>query len=63
MFEPFFTTRSHSGGTGLGLAIVKSIVDDHSGTITVTPREGGGTRFAVHFPVVGAVALAGGRVA
>jgi two-component system, NtrC family, sensor histidine kinase HydH len=63
MFEPFFTTRSHSGGTGLGLAIVKSIVDAHRGTITVTPRDGGGTRFALHFPLAGAEALAGGRVA
>ncbi len=63
MFEPFFTTRSHSGGTGLGLAIVKSIVDAHRGTITVTPRDGGGTRFALHFPLAGAAALAGGKVA
>ena len=63
MFEPFFTTRSHTGGTGLGLAIVKTIVDAHRGTIAVTPREGGGTRFAVHLPVAGAAALADGRVA
>ena len=63
MFEPFFTTRSHTGGTGLGLAIVKTIVDAHHGTIAVTPREGGGTRFAVNLPVAGAAAMADGRVA
>ena len=63
MFEPFFTTRSHSGGTGLGLAIVKTIVDAHRGTITVVPHDSGGTRFAVQFPVAGAAALADGRVA
>jgi two-component system, NtrC family, sensor histidine kinase HydH len=63
MFEPFFTTRSHAGGTGLGLAIVKTIVDAHRGTIAVMPRDGGGTRFAVHFPAVGVGTLADGRVA
>ena len=63
MFEPFFTTCSHAGGTGLGLAIVKSIVDAHRGTIVATAPEGGGTRFAVHFPVAGSAAVAGGRVA
>jgi signal transduction histidine kinase len=54
VFEEFF--RSHParerdpGGTGLGLSIVKSIVDAHTGEITVRPREGGGTIFEVALP-------------
>ncbi len=51
IFEPFFTTHAEAGGTGLGLAVVKSIVDSHGGTIAVTTRPGGGTRFTVHFPI------------
>lgn len=38
------------GGVGLGLAISKAIVMAHGGTITCTPREGGGTRFSVRLP-------------
>jgi signal transduction histidine kinase len=38
------------GGLGLGLWIVKSIVDRHSGTITLVRSEQGRTRFTISLP-------------
>jgi two-component system sensor histidine kinase VanS len=42
--------RNDHAGVGLGLAIVKSIVQAHDGTLTLTPRPGGGLRVTVHLP-------------
>lgn len=39
-----------AGGSGLGLSIVHDMVLRNDGQIAVTPREGGGTCFAVTFP-------------
>jgi two-component system, OmpR family, sensor histidine kinase VanS len=39
-----------SAGVGLGLAIVKSITQAHDGTLTLTPRDGGGLRVTVQLP-------------
>jgi two-component system, NarL family, sensor histidine kinase BarA len=55
IFEAFFqvdnsTTREY-GGTGLGLSIVKNFVEAHGGHVWTSPREGGGTVFAVLMPV------------
>jgi two-component system phosphate regulon sensor histidine kinase PhoR len=38
------------GGTGLGLAIVKHIINRHRGRLSVTSREGEGSRFTVTLP-------------
>ncbi len=38
------------GGLGLGLWIVKSIIDRHSGTITLVRTEQGRTRFSISLP-------------
>nr|WP_304440453.1 ATP-binding protein [Frankia sp. EI5c] len=54
LVEPFQrgTGRTHTdqAGVGLGLAIVKSIAEAHDGTLTLTPRDGGGLRVAVQLP-------------
>jgi two-component system, OmpR family, sensor histidine kinase VanS len=41
--------RDHAG-VGLGLAIVKSITQAHDGTLTLTPRAGGGLCVTVQLP-------------
>jgi len=53
VFTPFFTTKEPGKGTGLGLSITYSIVESHSGQITLEPRSargGGGTAFRVDLP-------------
>lgn len=43
--EPFNRgprTRLGDGGTGLGLTLVDAIAETHSGTLTISPRPGGG---------------------
>ncbi|WP_281174938.1 sensor histidine kinase [Actinomadura oligospora] len=42
--------RGDHAGVGLGLAIVKSITHAHDGTLTLTPRSGGGVRVTVELP-------------
>jgi two-component system, OmpR family, sensor histidine kinase VanS len=52
--EPFLRgterIRTDHAGDGLGLAIVKSITQAHDGTLTLTPRAGGGLRVTVQLP-------------
>jgi two-component system, OmpR family, sensor histidine kinase VanS len=49
--EPFLRgserIRTDHAGVGLGLAIVKTIAGAHGGTVTLTPRPGGGLRVTV----------------
>jgi signal transduction histidine kinase len=57
LFEPFRTagvdrTRLDDGH-GLGLSIVHSIADAHGATVEVEPRNEGGLRVKVRFPVPG----------
>ncbi len=42
--------RTDHAGVGLGLAIVKSIAEAHDGTLTLTPRAGGGLTVTVQLP-------------
>ncbi|MDX6726145.1 MAG: two-component system, OmpR family, sensor histidine kinase VanS, partial [Baekduia sp.] len=42
--------RTDHAGVGLGLAIVKSITQAHDGTLTLSPRAGGGLCVTVQLP-------------
>jgi two-component system sensor histidine kinase VanS len=42
--------RTDHAGVGLGLAIVKSITQAHDGTLTLSPRPGGGLQVTVQLP-------------
>jgi two-component system sensor histidine kinase VanS len=42
--------RTEHAGVGLGLAIAKSITQAHDGTLTLTPRAGGGLRVTAQLP-------------
>jgi len=52
IFNPFFTTKPTSKGTGLGLSVSKGIIEKHGGDIDVKSKEGVGTTFTVHLPIV-----------
>jgi len=54
--EPYVTKRAD--GTGLGLAIVKKIMEEHSGTISLTNREDGGACVSLSFPMIPAASKA-----
>jgi signal transduction histidine kinase len=52
IFKPFFTTKEPGCGTGQGLAFVHStIVDQHSGTITLNNHFGQGVEFIIRLPI------------
>ena len=44
--------RNDHAGVGLGLAIVTRIAEAHDGTLTLTPRAGGGLRVTVRLPAL-----------
>jgi len=51
IFEPFARGRAARGaGSGLGLALVRHYALAHHGTISVAPRPGGGSVFALDLP-------------
>ncbi|MFH1893454.1 MAG: ATP-binding protein [Candidatus Zixiibacteriota bacterium] len=51
VFDPFFTTREK--GSGLGLYVVKSVIEAHSGTISIKPGDNGGAVVTVILPAKG----------
>ena len=57
IFDPFFTSKTHS--TGLGLTYVHRIIEQHEGTIEVNTAPGQGTTFTIRIP--GAARQGGAR--
>jgi PAS domain S-box-containing protein len=51
IFEPFFSTKG-AHGTGLGLSVSYSIIERHSGSISVISEPGNGTNFTIDLPAV-----------
>src|SRR6185295_1948290 len=49
IFEPFFSTKG-AHGTGLGLSVSYSIIERHSGSISVVSEPGKGTNFTIDLP-------------
>jgi signal transduction histidine kinase len=53
IFEPFFTTKPTGSGTGLGLSMSYDIITKgHGGELKVESKEGVGTVFIIHLPLV-----------
>lgn len=50
IFERFYKVNNFTQGAGLGLSICQTIVERLKGTISVTSKEGKGTRFTVRIP-------------
>lgn len=52
IFEPYRRNdRSGQHGAGLGLAVCRAIAAAHGGSLTLGPREGGGTIFVLTLPI------------
>jgi C4-dicarboxylate-specific signal transduction histidine kinase len=49
LFEPFFTTKRE--GLGMGLAICRTMIEAHSGTLTMTANRPRGSRFRFTLPM------------
>ena len=53
IFEPFYRPRGEVadiGRAGLGLSIARLLAELQGGTVEHTPRDGGGSQFALRFP-------------
>src|SRR5215213_388899 len=53
IFEPFFSTKG-AHGTGLGLSVSYSIIERHSGSISVDSEPGSGSNFMIDLPAIAA---------
>ncbi|MDN3509864.1 MAG: PAS domain-containing protein [Candidatus Jettenia sp.] len=51
VLNPFFTTNRTEKGTGLGLSICHTIVNEHSGKLTIDSIEGEYTKISIILPV------------
>ena len=51
IFDPFYTTKDIGEGTGLGLSITHGIIEEHTGTVSVSSQPNKGTKFTISFPI------------
>ncbi|MCK5800378.1 MAG: PilZ domain-containing protein [Deltaproteobacteria bacterium] len=51
IFEPLFTTHRDDGGTGLGLSIARNAARTLGARLTLTGKEGEGSKFCLHLPL------------
>ena len=58
LFQAFATTRAGRGGTGLGLFMSREMLRRHGGSLDAENRAGGGARFTMRLPLIGAAAAA-----
>jgi two-component system, cell cycle sensor histidine kinase and response regulator CckA len=61
IFEPFFSTKG-AHGTGLGLSVSYSIIERHSGSISVVSEPGNGSIFTIDLPAVAANTASDGNL-
>jgi two-component system chemotaxis sensor kinase CheA len=58
IFEPGFSTSdkiSNVSGRGVGLDVVRTMVEKLNGTVTVTSKQGQGTKFSIRLPLTLAI--------
>jgi signal transduction histidine kinase len=51
VFDPFFTTKDRTRHSGLGLWSSRSVIQEHSGNISLESEVGKWTRFSIDLPV------------
>jgi len=51
IFDPFYTTKDSGKGSGLGLSTVLSVMQKHSGMVSVSSEPDRGTTFQLYFPI------------
>jgi signal transduction histidine kinase/CheY-like chemotaxis protein len=51
LFEPFFTTKRDKKGTGLGLSLSRTIIENHSGRMTIESQAGQGATARILLPL------------
>jgi signal transduction histidine kinase len=51
ILEPFFTTKDVGKGSGQGLAIAQSMIDKHSGALSIESNPGDGATFTIKLPL------------
>lgn len=52
IFDEKFSTKEKGREAGFGLNIVKKIIEEHSGKIFVSSKEGEGTKFEIYLPAL-----------